>query len=414
MKCSKSLLVFYIKSLVSHKFTLYQASQSTGYSIRRLSEIKAAYLKYGEICFTHGNKNRVPVNKISEQLRQKILAIYTSEYQGVNFRYFCYCLENYENIKIAYNTLRNIFRDAGIKSPEAHRTKHKKEVHRTRLRRENEGDLLQLDGTPYAWFKFFGNKENFCLSGSIDDATGKLTGLYLTKNECLYGYLEVFRQTITNYGIPREVYSDRAAIFCVTPKEKKNLTVWEQLAGIHDKRTQWQRILSILEVRQILAWTPQAKGRVERMWLTIQGQLPIWLKKHNANTVDKANKIIGQYIKEFNTNFSVIPKSNIDFWRKDTVILDDILQAEIPRKTNSNGQFKFHSYNFAVVECDHCACRDITLCINERGLRARIQSVYYPVKILDDITYGIGETMPDVLKDIIYRYMFAYAKELSA
>lgn len=108
----------------------------------------------------------------------------------------------------------------GLKALKLARLRKKIKAHRPRLRRENEGDLIQIDGTPFEWFYKSGDNKKYSMHGAIDDATGKITGLYITENECLYGYLEILRQTIQNHGIPREIYSDRAAIFCVTPKNK--------------------------------------------------------------------------------------------------------------------------------------------------------------------------------------------------
>lgn len=415
IKKYKSELPMYLSGLASGKYTLKQASDSTGYSIRWLSQLKKKYLEVGENCLQHGNKNKIPHNKTSEQLKNKILNLYATDYAGINFKYFCECLHDYEGITISYVTLCNIFKAAGIRSPEAHKIKKSKKLHRTRIRRDNEGDLIQLDGTPYQWFKRSGDNNYYSLMGAIDDATGKITGLYMTNNECLYGYCEVMRQTFNNYGRPREVYTDRAAIFCCTPKNKKNLTVWEQLSGIHDKRTQWQRILDDLHIHQVLAWSPQAKGRVERMWGTVQGRLPYWLYKNNITTVEAANEALPKFIKYFNSKFSVAAKSNITFWSNVPDNLDNILCARIPRLTTTNGEFSFHSYKFTITGCSRIARKNIELCISERGIFADVDNKYYPVKLIDDyITDVVSDNVPQVLKDIMYRYLYADQKEISA
>ena len=411
-----SELLIYLNGLVSGKYTLRQASESTGYSIRWLSKLKKRFILEGADCLIHGNTNHVAWNKTPETLKQKIVAIYADRYQGINFRYFCECLEEYEDIKINLSTLYNIMEEYGIRSPEGHRRKKPKKVHRPRFRRENEGDLIQLDGTPYQWFD--GNNNYYDLMGAIDDATGKITGLYMCENECFYGYCEVLRMTFNKYGKPREVYTDRAAIFCCTPKKKKDLTVWEQLQGVHDKKTQWQRAMEDLNIRQILAWSPQAKGRVERMWGTVQKRLPLWFKKHGITTVEAANKALPDFIEYFNKHFAVTPKSDQTFWLPVPSGLDDILCAQIPRLTDSNGCFSFHSYKFAIRNCSHTRCKKIMLCISELGIEAKVDGKKYPVQILDDVREMVattrGDDIPQVLKDIIYRYLWADQKQLSA
>lgn len=409
----KALLPVYLKGLCSGKYTLAQASSSTGYSVRWLSALKKKYSLCGLECLEHQNKNRVPVNKISEKKRAQISCIYTSKYNGVNFAYFRKCLEEFEGIKMSYVTLARILKDYGIKSPEGRKIKKRPKSHRPRIRRDNFGDMLQIDGTPYAWFSRSGNLKRYCMVGAIDDATGKITGLYITENECLFGYLEILRQTCQSYGVPREIYSDRAAIFCVTPRKAKNMARWELLQDLHDKKTQWQRILAELGINQILAWSPEAKGRVERMWRTLQGQLPVWFAVHNITTVEQANQKLPEYISWFNSNYGIEPASPDEFFLDPPENLDDLLCCQFERRTDSVGVFKFHSYRFA-VEAPYCSYKPFTLCISERGIFARFDGQYWPVRCLDDLTSGAGETMPQVLQDLIYRYMFAYAKEISA
>lgn len=413
----KSLLPAYLKGLVAGKYTLAQAASACGYSVVRMCQLKKLYIAEGLSCLDNKNAGKPPVNKTPEELKNKIVALYaTPAYAGINFKYFSECLEHYEKIKINYGTLRNIMSEYGIKSPEAHKIKKPKPAHRPRVRRDNFGDMLQVDGTPFAWFNRFGDNKRYCMAGAIDDATSKITALYITEYECLYGYLEIMRQTVTRYGCPREIYSDRAAIFCCTPKNKKNLTQWEQLAGLHDKKTQWQRILEDLRIRQILAWSPEAKGRVERMWLTLQKRLPTELYHAGCDTVAKANAWLPKYCDMFNKQFGVEPMKTDSFFLPCTLNLDLILTAQIPRRTDSHGCISFHSYKFA-IDAPRVCCRDCMLHISEHGLFARFEGDdnFYPVRLLEEhLGAGLGETMPQVVADIVYRYMYAYAKEISA
>lgn len=412
----KALVLFYLKGLVSGKFTLGQAAESTGLSKQWLCHLKKEFMKYGSYCLEHGNKNKIPANKISNELRLKILAIYARpEYKDVNFVTFTEDLAEYWNIKISYTSIRRIMADAKIRSPENHKSKHRKAVHRPRLRRENEGDLIQIDGTPYEWFKKWDDNNKYCMHGAIDDATGKITALYMAQNECLYGVMKLVEITAKRYGIPREMYMDRAAWACVSAKNKQNLSLVEQLAGLHEKRTQIQRVLSDLNIRQILAWSPQAKGRVERMWQTVQARYPLWAYHHGIKNMEQANNRMNEFIDYFNSHFAVIAKSNWSFYRDAPDNLDEILAAQFPRKTNVNGCFKFHSYNFAIMDCPYVACKDFILCVSIDGLWAKLDGKYYPVKLLDDdlgITHN--DKMPQVVYNIIYDNLLQFAKEVSA
>lgn len=412
----KNLLPVYLRGLAAGKYTLAQAASACGYSVVRMCQLKKRYMLEGLACLNNGNAGKVPANKTSDDIKRRVVALYsTTAYNGINFKYFTECLSHYEHIRLSYSTVRAIMRENGITSPEAHRQKKRKPVHRPRIRRANFGDMLQIDGTPFAWFSRFGNNKRYCLAGAIDDATSRITALYMTEYECLYGYLEIMRQTVTRYGCPREIYSDRAAVFCCTPKNKKNLTQWEELAGLHDKKTQWQRILDDLSIRQILAWSPEAKGRIERVWSTLQKRLPTELYRAGCDTVEKANAFLPYFVESFNNLFGVEPMKPDSFFIPCEKDLDSILTAQITRRTDSHGCISFHSYKFA-VESPRACCRSCVLHISEHGLFARFpgDSRFYPVRLLDEIQSGLGETMPQVVADIIYRYMYAYAKEVSA
>lgn len=409
----KNLLPIYLKGLVEGKYSLRQVAESTGYTVRHISTLKKKYLTMGIKCLENGRKNHPAYNRIPEVTRQAILALYVGKYSGSNFQYFHDCLEETEGIKVSNDFLYKFLKENGIVSPLSKKTKKKDKVnHRPRLRRQNEGDMVQIDGTPYPWFWKFGENKNYCLVGSIDDATGKITGLYMTENECIYGYIEMLRQTIEKYGRPREIYSDRAAIFCVSPKDKKNLTIWEQLEGVHEKRTQWQRMLDELQINQILAWSPEAKGRVERMWGTIQNQLPIWLYINKIDTLEKANKELHKYINQFNRKYSKPAAIDSKFWIPKPDNLDYILQVRFPRKTDKVGSFTFHGEDF-FVKAPIYKNVSFELCISERGIYAYMNDRYYDVYLRNDLQDCVSDSMSITTKNIVYKYLYRNAKEFS-
>lgn len=410
---NKKILPYYIKGLVSGKFTLKQAADSTGYNWQYLSRLKKRYLKEGDQAFIHGNCGSIPSNKIAKNIREIVALYYTSECCDVNFRYFQELLEEFKKIKISYATLVNILHEYGQKSPRKHKSKSIKKIHPPRPRRLNEGDLMQIDGTPFPWFSWAGDNKYYTIQAAIDDASGKLTAMYMTENECLYGYMEMLRRSIDRYGIPREIYSDRAGLFCYTPRAKQDLSIVEQLGGIHEKHTQWQRILETLGIRQILAWSPQAKGRVERMWETVQGRLPQAFKMNKIKTIDDANKFLVKWVDYFNSKFSVTPKSDVSFYRENTDNLDAILCARFPRKTNVNGVLSFHGYKMQVIGAKYAACKQACVCISERGLYIEINGMYYDVKILSDLDEG-PDWEGNALKKILYDYLFRDSKQVSA
>lgn len=241
----------------------------------------------------------------------------------------------------------------------------------------------------------------------------KLPAFILQKNECLYGYLEILRQTALSCGLPREIYSDRAAIFCFTPRGK-NLAAWEKLEALHEKRTQWQRILSELNINQILAWSPQAKGRVERMWRTLQGQLPQWFYSRKIKTVEEANVALCEYITQFNKKYSIPPAIDDAFWLDPPVNLDDILCAQFPRRLDRQGCLVFQCTQFYIPDSD-LAYVDGLVCVSEKGLFFNYKGTCYRLQPLDGHIKSVyGDTLPAVVSDIVYCYLFSFAKEISA
>jgi hypothetical protein len=147
--------------------------------------LKRKYKTMGNAAFIHGNAGRTPANKITEEIRAKIIELKTGEiYKKANFRHFWEILQE-EGLHCSYSALRKILYAAGIKSPKSRRTKKQMKTHPPRPRRACFGEMLQADASPYDWFDS-GQSES--LHGFIDDATGNVTGLYMEKNECLLGF----------------------------------------------------------------------------------------------------------------------------------------------------------------------------------------------------------------------------------
>ena len=258
----------YLEGIVAGKHKQTQVAIWTGFTREHICRLVKRYKKEGAACLVNGHKGKPSPRAIPQATKDKIVAIYKKDFvydgEGTQFSVFRDCLESDYGISYSYRAVYNMLTAAGIDSPEKRRVKRKK-AHRPRQRKASEGELVQIDASPFEWFKRLGDNERYALHGAIDDATGKIVSLFLAKNESSYGYYSLLEQSIQKHGLPASIYSDRSAIFCASPKDKDKLSVQEQLEGVHEKRTQWQRALSDLEIGQILAWSPQAKGRIERL-----------------------------------------------------------------------------------------------------------------------------------------------------
>jgi transposase len=205
--------------------TNQQMSMHLMITVRRICQIKKKYKKEGDAAFIHGNKEREPVNKIEPDVIRKILEFKEKKRDGVkifdkvNFCHFSEILAEECNIKLSEKTVSNILKSNGHISPKRRRKKNEKKIHLMRPRKESFGELVQADGSPFDWL---GDGKQYCLQGFVDDATGIPVGLYMTRHECLLGYIEATRQMIRNYGIPQQLYPDRLSVFFVNNAKEQN------------------------------------------------------------------------------------------------------------------------------------------------------------------------------------------------
>jgi len=325
------------------KVTVAQAANAMGISERQVTRLRNGVKEEGAAFLIHGNTNRPPSHAVTEENRAEIVSLYRSDkYQGSNFLHFSELLSEHENISLGYTAVRKTLRAAGLESPKKRR---KSKPHHRRKRKAQEGLLTQMDATPYEWF---GGEEKFALHGGIDDATGHITGLYMTENECLRGYFEVVRQTIVNNGgVPIGIYADRHTIFRSPNADK--LTVEEQLAGKQVADTQFGRAMRELGINLIAARSPQAKGRIERLWGTLQSRLVIEFRIHGIQTVHHANAFLADYIPRFNEHFGVEPESAEKAYVPTNLDLDLILCVKETRTVDNGGVFSFYGKSWIVV-----------------------------------------------------------------
>ncbi len=320
-----------------------EASTALGLSERQVKRLKKKVRECGATGVIHGNTGKLPASIISNDMKNEILSIRKmSIYANCNFKHFQEILLEHHGIMISYPSLYRILTGEGIKSP---KTKRRKKKHRRRNRKPQAGLMIQVDSTPYHWFQ--GDRKNYSIHAAIDDATGQLTGAFMCKNECLHGYFEMLRRTIENFGIPKSLYADRHTIF-QSPTAKKH----EVDATVKVNDTQLGRSLKELSVTLIAAKSAQAKGRVERLWDTLQSRLPVEFAIHGIKTIEDANTFLEKYIYDFNVNFAVEPESAGNaFGKLDTnEEIDHILCIKEKRIVDAGGVFSYGGKSFKVLD----------------------------------------------------------------
>ena len=332
-----------INKAIAGFITVPEAAEALGLSERQVQRLKKKVREEGAAALVHKNSLKPSPNAIPGDTMKKIIDLKKSEtYASANFSHFREILSEFHDIETSYSSLYTILRNADISSP---KTRRRFKPHRRRKRRAQAGLLLQTDATPFAWFK--GDAKRYSIHGGIDDATGQITALYMCRNECLYGYFQMMRRTIRNFGCPVSLYADRHTIFQSPNKAKAVID-----PSIAVKDTQFGRALKELSVELIPARSAQAKGRVERLWETLQSRLPVEFAMRDIRTIDAANEFFESYLYTFNSQFAVEPESceNMFFKPENIMNLDYVLCVKEQRIVDSGGVFSYRGRSFKVDE----------------------------------------------------------------
>jgi len=274
-------------------------------SFRRLRKRVALEKTKGVV---HGNVGRVPWNRVSDEDRDRIVKLAKTKYVGFNDHHFTEKLVEVEKLRISRASVQRLLRDANVTSPRRRRPrKHR----RRRERREREGMMLLWDGSRHDWFE--GRGAVATLVGAIDDATGQLMpGAHFVEQECAAAYLRLTREVVSRKGIPISIYMDRHGSL---RRNDASSTLEEELTGKR-RPTQVARALEELGIETIFALSPQAKGRVERLWGTLQSRLVSELRLAKISTIADANVLLERtFIDDFNKRFAVTSRETGAIWR---------------------------------------------------------------------------------------------------
>jgi len=301
--------LYVLNHVLAAELTVEDAAGILRLSGRHVARLARRYREEGAPALVHGNRGRTPVNRIDPAVRARLVELATTEFAGFNPVHLAETLaeEGHAELAVSPRTIRRIMAEAGRALPRTRRSPR----HRSRRERmARAGMLLQVDGSRHDWLE--GRGPMLTLIGAIDDATGLVTAATFRDAEDAAGYLEVFRRTIASYGRPLAIYSDRHGIFVKDPNRPSTLA--EQLAG---KRplTQVGRALDAAGIGWIGASSPQAKGRVERLWGTKQDRLVSELRRAGAATIEEANVVLARYLPRHNRRFAVAAADPEPAWR---------------------------------------------------------------------------------------------------
>lgn len=292
----KRLLV--LNAVVAGQSTVAEAAASLGLSERQVRRVLAAYREEGAAALAHKNRGRRPAHATSQEVGRQVIALAQTTYQGCNQQHLRDLLEEREGIALSRTTVHRLLAGAGLLAPPARRPP----LHRRRReRRAQAGQLVQIDGSPHAWLEARGPR--LTLLAAMDDATGRLEAAVFREQEDAHGYFLLLTQLVERCGRPLALYHDRHSTFVQTVVAGETLA--SALAGQPRPPTQFGRALEELGIASLIAHSPQAKGRVERLFSTLQDRLVSELRLAGITNLPAANAFLARYLPRFNAQFAV-------------------------------------------------------------------------------------------------------------
>lgn len=286
-----------VERLEAGSLRVSEAAQVLGLSVRQVKRLRKAFRASGADGLVHGNAGKAPAHRTPSCIRENVIELRRGKYSGFNDTHFTEKLLEQEGMKLSRESVRRILREVGEGAVRRRRARQ----HRSRRERSAQtGMMLLWDGSRHAWLEERGPL--LCLMAAVDDATGEvMPGAHFVQQECAAGYLRVLKETCAIKGIPLAIYMDQHGSL------KRNDGYWtleEELVG-EQKPTQVGQAMEELGIRVIHALSPQAKGRVERLWGVLQDRLVSEMRMAGATSRDEAQAVLEAFLPAYNKRFGV-------------------------------------------------------------------------------------------------------------
>lgn len=314
---------------VSGQINWIQAAEVLGISCRQMRRWKTRYEEYGYDGLYDRRRKTPSPKRIPLHTAEKVLRLYREKYYDFNISHFYDKLKKDHKISLSYNWIRLALEGAGLIQKRSRRDKHRKR----RPRKPLIGMMLHIDGSPHDWF---GNGTEYDIITISDDANNKLYDIELVKEENGLTCMSMLKDVVEKKGIFCSLYSDRASHFFLTKKAGEDVS--------KDNPTQIARALQELGTQAIPAYSPQARGRSERLNRTLQGRIPQELRLRKIKTLREANKYLkNEYIREHNKRFSRKPEQKGSAFIKvpKTIDLNKIFCFKYERTVNNDNTISF-------------------------------------------------------------------------
>jgi len=295
-----------LRALVARRVTGREVATALGVTVRQVWRLKGRFASAGAEGLLHRSRGRLSPRRLARRLRERVSQLLATTYREFNDCHATEKLQEVDGLAISRATVRRLRQALGRPA------KHRRRARQYRARREPRarmGALVQLDASPFAWLEDRGPVMS--LHGAIDDATSTVLALHFRPTEDLHGYATVLRALATQYGLPLAFYGDRLNVFL---RNDAHWTLGEQLRGAQDP-THFGRMLQALGIGFIPAGSPQAKGRIERLWQTLQDRLVSELRLRGITTPEAANAFLPAFLVDHNRRFARPPARPRPAWR---------------------------------------------------------------------------------------------------
>lgn len=331
-----------IKRLIRKEINGTEAAKQLNLSPRQVKNIKARVIKEGPRGIIHKSRGRVGNRRLNPEIIEKAKYWLKDQYSDFKPTFAMEKLEKIHHIKLSKEKVRQIMIEIGFWKPRQRRKN--KEYRSWRERKDYYGEMEQFDGCYYDWLEE--RAPRCCLLASIDDATNQITGLKFVYDEGVKSVFSFWKEYLLTHGKPLKIYLDRLSTYKNTHKS---------VIDDPEVKTQFQRAMHQLDIEPISAYSPQAKGRIENLFPTLQHRLVRELRLAKISTIEKANQFVKEvFIPEYNAKFSIIPKKRGNLHRKLTKLeegqLDQIFSKQELRHLNNDFTIRYQGKWFQLLE----------------------------------------------------------------
>ena len=319
------------------------ASIRLGLCYRQVKRAYRRFLKEGDKGLVHRSRGKRSTNAYPEELKEKVIELYASKYKGFGPTLTSEKLEEEDGIKLSVETIRLWLKSSGLWQAKRVRRKHRQR----RARRSRFGEMLQMDGSIHRWFS--GDESRQCLMNLVDDATSTTLSL-LAEGETTEAAFKLLCWWIRKYGIPMSIYVDLKSLY-ISPKSLRYRDEDELVEP--EWLTHFSRSCAKLGIEVIKAYSPQAKGRVERSHGVYQDRFVKELKLKGIRSIEKANELLsGGFITSLNKKFAKIPASEEDahIAIENTRQLNDIFCWEYTRTVHNDWVVRFENEYYQITK----------------------------------------------------------------